>query len=241
MNVSKQKGFTLVEIAIVLVIIGLLLGGILKGQELINSARVRNLADQNSGTQAAYYGFIDRYRAVPGDMAPTPACEAIGISNFIVQPANCGAATVGGNANGALDEEDYDEAAGLWGQLQASGFIQGSFAGDAADDTAYQVSTVAPQNAYNGFVMLTRTDNFVGSTSARLAFVFGRQVPVNIVRELDVKIDDSFPDSGVLRHSSVTGGATVFDTVATCVTGTAPDIIWDIDTAEPSCNAVFIY
>ena len=39
----KQLGFTLVEIAIVLVIIGLLLGGILKGQELINSARVRNL------------------------------------------------------------------------------------------------------------------------------------------------------------------------------------------------------
>ena len=57
MNNRKQAGFTLVEIAIVLVIIGLLLGGILKGQELINSARVRNLADQNSGVQAAYFGF----------------------------------------------------------------------------------------------------------------------------------------------------------------------------------------
>lgn len=40
----RQSGFTLIEIAIVLVIIGLLLGGILKGQELINSARVKNLA-----------------------------------------------------------------------------------------------------------------------------------------------------------------------------------------------------
>ena len=64
----KQSGFTLVEIAIVLVIIGLLLGGILKGQELINSARVRNLADTTTGIQAAYYGFIDRYRRVPGDL-----------------------------------------------------------------------------------------------------------------------------------------------------------------------------
>src|SRR6266536_1939679 len=42
---SQQSGFTLVEIAIVLVIIGLLLGGILKGQELINSAKVKNLAN----------------------------------------------------------------------------------------------------------------------------------------------------------------------------------------------------
>lgn len=51
-NIRRQQGFTLVEMAIVLVIIGLLLGGILKGQELITSARVRNIADQNSGVQA---------------------------------------------------------------------------------------------------------------------------------------------------------------------------------------------
>ena len=78
LTVKKQSGFTLVEIAIVLVIIGLLLGGILKGQELITSARVRNLADQNSGIQAAYYGFIDRYRQIPGDMPTATAQAAIG-------------------------------------------------------------------------------------------------------------------------------------------------------------------
>jgi prepilin-type N-terminal cleavage/methylation domain-containing protein len=238
---DKQKGFTLVEIAIVLVIIGLLLGGILKGQELINSDRVRNLADQNSGTQAAYYGFIDRYRAVPGDMDPTAACEAIGISNFPTAPATCAAATIGGDANGALDEEDCDEAAGLWAQLQASGFIQGNYVGDAAADCSdYLDSTIAPQNAFNGFVLLTRTDNFVGSTSARLAFVFGQQIPVNIMRELDVKIDDSLPTTGVLRHTSLTDGS-VFSSTATCVDATPDPDIWDIDTAEPSCNAVFIY
>ena len=69
---AREGGFTLVEIAIVLVIIGLLLGGILKGQELITSARVRNLADQAAAVQAAYYGFVDRYRAIPGDMLAEP-------------------------------------------------------------------------------------------------------------------------------------------------------------------------
>jgi prepilin-type N-terminal cleavage/methylation domain-containing protein len=63
----KQAGFTLIEIAIVLVIIGLLLGGVLKGEELITSARVRNLISQQDGVKAAFYGFQDRFRALPGD------------------------------------------------------------------------------------------------------------------------------------------------------------------------------
>ena len=66
----KQSGFTLIEIAIVLVIIGLLLGGVLKGQELITSARVRNLISQQDGIKAAYFGFLDRFRALPGDYTP---------------------------------------------------------------------------------------------------------------------------------------------------------------------------
>src|SRR3972149_4625959 len=63
----KQTGFTLIEIAIVLVIIGLLLGGVLKGQELITSARVRNLISQQDGVKAAYFGFLDRFRSLPRD------------------------------------------------------------------------------------------------------------------------------------------------------------------------------
>ena len=64
---TMQKGFTLVEIAIVLVIIGLLLGGILKGQEMITQAKIKNAVSDFSGISAAYYGYQDRYRALPGD------------------------------------------------------------------------------------------------------------------------------------------------------------------------------
>src|SRR5215831_882779 len=64
---KAQAGFTLVEIAIVLVIIGLLLGGILKGQEMITQAKIKNVMADMTGVSAAMYGYQDRYRALPGD------------------------------------------------------------------------------------------------------------------------------------------------------------------------------
>ena len=58
---NNQGGFTLVEIAIVLVIIGLLLGGVLKGQELINSAKVKNMVNDFRTASALLYGYQDRF------------------------------------------------------------------------------------------------------------------------------------------------------------------------------------
>ena len=66
---KKQAGFTLIELAIVLVIIGLLLGGVLKGQELINSAKVKNMATDFKNIQVYIYGYQDKFRALPGDDA----------------------------------------------------------------------------------------------------------------------------------------------------------------------------
>ena len=64
---SGSAGFTLVEIAIVLVVITLILAGVFKGQALIDSARVRSMATEVSGIRAAWYSFQDRYRSLPGD------------------------------------------------------------------------------------------------------------------------------------------------------------------------------
>src|SRR6516164_11396797 len=63
----RQAGFTLVEIAIVLVIIGLLLGGVLKGQELIESAKVKNIGQDFRAISIAVLTYQDKYRALPGD------------------------------------------------------------------------------------------------------------------------------------------------------------------------------
>src|SRR5262252_9479432 len=64
---KAESGFTLVEIAIVLVIIGLLLGGILKGQEMITQAKIKNLINDFNGVTVAITSYQDRYRALPGD------------------------------------------------------------------------------------------------------------------------------------------------------------------------------
>src|SRR3989304_4288110 len=96
----KQSGFPLIEIAIVLVIIGLLLGGVLKGQELIQSARVRSLASTQDGIKAAFFGFQDRFRGLPGDYTGALAVANI---NGVAANAGCtGAVTGGGNGDGQI-------------------------------------------------------------------------------------------------------------------------------------------
>ena len=200
MNINKQKGFTLVEIAIVLVIIGLLLGGILKGQELINSARVRNLADQNSGIQAAYYGFIDRYRQVPGDWATAPAAQAMGDATVLV----------GGNGNGRIDNT-HEEAGAAWAHLAKSNFLGGGFAPATVDvTTAALYVASAPVNAFNGTLVLSRNSGFTGTAADRLNLHMGSNVPVAIARELDIKVDDGLPNTGVLRLTNSDGTNTDF-------------------------------
>ena len=63
-----QGGFTLVEIAIVLVIVGLLLAGVLKGQELIENSKIKNIAKDMDGITSAVLSYRDRYKALPGDV-----------------------------------------------------------------------------------------------------------------------------------------------------------------------------
>jgi prepilin-type N-terminal cleavage/methylation domain-containing protein len=244
---NRQSGFTLVEIAIVLVIIGLLLGGILKGQELINSARVRNLADTASGVQAAYFGFLDRYRRVPGDWDQASATTAIGtaVTNPTLPDANLN--------NGRIDNPSganaWKEPNAMWEQLAKAGFVQGSYAGTNAVPT--QSNGLAPLNAFNAPMVVGRTDEYqvdAGSPSTRLHLITGRFIPVKVMRELDVKVDDSWPQTGTLRAVALDAGVTVFTGTPkwggqddTCVdTGTTPDS-WNVTGDSQDCNAAILF
>ena len=134
---TQQSGFTLIEIAIVLVIIGLLLGGVLKGQELITSARVRNMISQQDGIKAAYFGFLDRYRALPGDYAAASS--------------NIKGVTINGDGDGQIETNNGTNAEYIlaWDHLSKAGFINGSYTYSA---TAADSNT--PKNPYAGFLQL---------------------------------------------------------------------------------------
>jgi prepilin-type N-terminal cleavage/methylation domain-containing protein len=86
---TRERGFTLIEMSIVLIIIGLIIGGILKGQELIESSRQKNLQAQIDSVRSAFNTFQDRFKAVPGD--------------YNQAAANIGNNAANGNGNGLIN------------------------------------------------------------------------------------------------------------------------------------------
>ncbi len=213
-------GFTLIEIAIVLVIIGLLLGGVLKGQELITGARVRNLISQQDGIKAAYFGFLDRYRALPGDYAQATA--------------NITGATVNGNGNGQI--EAAAEEVAVWEHLSRAGFINGSYTAAASYST-----TSAPTNPYSMFLVLRNDAVYEQGTgtTTRHNLKTGNQIPADILAEMDRKVDDGNPRLGAFRfstHTAATGG--VAPTTTTCLDVNG----WAVSaTIEPNCGGASLF
>ena len=192
----KQSGFTLIEIAIVLVIIGLLLGGVLKGQELITSARVRNLISQQDGIKAAYFGFLDRFRSLPGD--------------YSLASTNIANVAVGANGNGngqiesALGGGAIDEHIAVWDHLSKAGFINGSYTYAALPETPATV----PANPYVRYIQLIYDNAYgTGTPALRHNIKTGNQIPSEILSEIDRKIDDGNPVGGVFQFSPYNGGA----------------------------------
>jgi prepilin-type N-terminal cleavage/methylation domain-containing protein len=190
------RGFTLIELAIVLVVIGLLLGGILKGQELIESARARNLISQMDSIKAAYFTFQDKYRAVPGDYPGALArANLSGIAND----------SVGGNADGVVrDTSQARESLLVWVHLAHANLISGNYqsSGSLPDSAAEW-----PRNPYGATLQLQYDALFSGSGGVpRLSLKTGNQVPARILAEIDRKIDDGRANSGQFRFSAYDGG-----------------------------------
>jgi prepilin-type N-terminal cleavage/methylation domain-containing protein len=235
-TMRKQEGFTLIEIAIVLVIIGLLLGGVLKGQELINAARVRNIASQLDGVKIAYLGFQDRYRAYPGDMpSATSTTQIPGAPVGCVTAPTCG--------NGKIDP---NENLLVWSHLSKAGFISGSYTGTVDTGVVFQTPTSAdsPSNPFGGFLVLSN-DNDYGDTTATPAAVTniktGGNIAVAMVAELDRKVDDGLPGQGTFRIGIAYGGVT--PAVGSCLTGTAngtPGMLYNAAVDVKSCGGVAI-
>ncbi|MDP2793461.1 MAG: prepilin-type N-terminal cleavage/methylation domain-containing protein [Sulfurisoma sp.] len=195
----KQQGFTLVEIAIVLVIIGLLLGGVLKGQELINSAKIKNIANDLNGITAAVYTYQDRYKALPGDdldattkarwsAVPTPGGNQNGKIDILAGTAGCAF-----NSNAATDE-----CVTFWMDLRAAGLI----GGDPA-------SAVLPQNAVGG-IMGVQNNAGLSTTTSYIAglVVCTSNLDGKIAGAIDAQFDDGKPNKGNILGFEQAGSVT---------------------------------
>ncbi len=229
-KLRKHKGFTLIEVAIVLVIVGLLLGGVLKGQELINAARVRSYASQLDGIKIAYLGFFDRYRAMPGDL-PT----AIANAQIIGSPGGCTGGT--GCNNGKIDD---DEIYVVWAQISHSGFIQPPYNGTITDTTPTPANN--PNNPFGGYLHLmtdSRYDDLLDPAQPPLLNIkSGSQMTGAVLGEIDRKIDDGLPLTGVFRSYGHTA-TTAYDGVTDCTIAGTP-VQWNGGSPVNTCGGTAI-
>jgi len=186
---KTQTGFTLIELAIVLVIIGLLLGGVLKGQELINSAKVKNLAADFKNIQVYIYGYQDRFKALPGDdhsatahVAGTNASTATQTQNGVIQ----------GSWNTSTDG---DESCVFWQHVRLAGFAPGPTTVSCAAGNTYQ-----PRNAEGGIIGIQSVSSFSGPSGLTGAFVVCSEgILGRFAKQLDTTLDDGETNTGSVR------------------------------------------
>ena len=190
----SESGFTLVEIAIVLVIIGLLLGGILKGQEMITQAKIKNVINDFNGVTAAVNSYQDRYRALPGD-------DATANTRWSTQGA------VPGNGDGAIAGKYNNVLAAtpttgqesnlFWWHLRLGGFVPGSV-------TATTASGLQPPNATNGIIGVQSSTGGTNNLGFSSNIVCSSNLPDKIAIAVDTQMDDGTPAAGEVRGAQQT-------------------------------------
>ena len=239
----RQTAFSLVELSIVLVILGLLLGGVMVGQSLIKSSELRSTISETQRYVAAYAQFRDKYDAVPGDMPNATsywgaATTCPGDSTHTQSTA----ATCNGDGNGAVDNDGLSEKYLLWKHMANAGLIEGTYTGEPASTSA--TSNIGGVNCPKGkrknviysayyWQYMSGDPNYPDGQYGNFFFVGGfwaNNVGVagtftaQEVADIDAKLDDGKPAFGKIRTSwnstsCVTATATASASYAVGVTG----------------------
>jgi len=248
---NSRAGFSLVELAIVLVIIGLIVGGVLKGQDLIRSARVNSVQTDLNKIRAATGTFQDKYVALPGDFVQAEMLRG-SWSN--------GSGNNGGNGNGRIghiDEPDWaqgdSQANGenfkFWAHLAQAGMLNVVDPEATMNGLKGSVQSRSMQASPGGYYKINYSDPTDGSfsnsgydveasaghwillsnTTGPNADGQGVFAPVNL-RSLDLKADDGVPTSGDIVAQDSNGSNV-------CVDEDDPEAYKATDTV--ACSAFF--
>lgn len=196
-QIQQQAGFTLIELAMVLVIIGLLLAGVLKGTELIAQARMRNIGTSLEGLSVAFQTYQERYRAVPGDDALAQSRWPSSASNGSGDRIVCGAyhgGTGGSNCSGAT------ESSLVWQHLRNAGLLAGN-------------GSANPEHPGNGIFGVQ-----YGGYGLTRHVLCASHLPASVAGSIDRQLDDGLANQGDIRASAQTSTG---DVVATAPTSAA--------------------
>jgi len=190
MFTRNQKGFTLVEIAVVLVIVGLLIGGVLKAQEMITNAKLKRIESDSAGIAAAMFSYRDRYYQLPGD--DRNAIQRFQVYNAFSQANGNGNGSIGlgndWNKNTATAwTNGGEETLKFFAHLRAAGLIPG----EGRDDTR-------PTNAFGGQIGIQHGALLLSGH----VLIFGA-IEGPIAQVIESRIDDGVPDSGRIQSDLV--------------------------------------
>ncbi len=190
---NKQMGFTLVEIAIVLVIIGLLLGGVLKGQELINSAKVKNFASDFRNIPMFIYGYQDKFRALPGD----DKNAATNVGGVVGTNGTVGNGVIEGSWNTGTPT---DETAVFWQHVRLANLAPGPTNYSGAATTA----GLLPTNADGGKIGLQSGANLPITTMTKTSYIVCSEgILGKFVKQLDITMDDGNTATGSMQAAKM--------------------------------------
>jgi len=195
-HARNQKGFTLVELAIVLVIIGIILGAVLKGQELINNAKIKRLYNQQREIMAALYTYYDRYSYFPGDDPNQTRWTGLTAGNANGLIAVGAASTAPNFACTATGTEQCD----LWGALRNANIIAGSTTAGAAETFRN------PTHSYGGSIAVS----YYTQQGLTVNWIHFQNIPAETAQILDTQYDDGVYNTGSIRASGTyTAGTTI--------------------------------
>ena len=211
----NQSGFTLIEIAIVLVIIGLLLGGVLKGQELINSAKVKNLATDFRNIPVFIYGYQDKFKALPGDDT------AVATTHLAGTAAVAATTPTSKQGNGVIDGlwnslTNTDESYLFWQHVRLAGLAPGPTAipgtpavGDGYKPVNAAGGEIGIQSNNGTFTTIMQNAASIAAPMTGTYIICSQGILGKYVKQLDTTMDDGNTDTGSMRTADAATGKSI--------------------------------